>query len=272
MTGEPIRTAYEAGAYAVAMFTHARENTKRVITLIREQLGEGDEWRTRCKACELGERVLDLAETVISSRPDLVLVWRDCPECRVREAMKLSGVPENLTHATLDNWVVQVPQDQMVLTKAREFMAHQIGFLVVASPEFGNGKSHIAAALIRARLTATKARFITQAEVVRNLRRKYDDSRAEDVIRTLANVPFLALDDFGVSAGGRDEQPALYEILSDRYADKRPTVLTTNLSPDQFRGAIGARMASRLREATFAWIDVQGSGFRSGNRQTYLKR
>lgn len=275
MTEEP-KTAAEAGSSAPTLFVWARDNTARVLTLIREKLGPGDEWRARCKVCGSGERTLDLAETVISSRPDLVLVWHDCPECRVREALKLSGVPENLTHATLENWVVQVSADASVLVKAREFLANPVGFFVIASPEFGNGKSHVAAAILRETFetgfrSTAKVRFITQAEVLRGLRRKYDDSRAEDMVRSLSNVHFLALDDFGVSAGGRDEQPALYDILSDRYAEKRPTVLTMNLSPDQFRGAIGARMASRLREATFAWAEVRGPGFRSGNRKNYLK-
>ena len=271
-----IKTAAEAGSSAPTMFVMARENTRRVVALIREKIGPGDEWRAKCPDCAVGERTLNLPETVISSRPDLVLVWNDCPECRVRESLRVAGVPANLLHATLENWTVQVPEDAGVLTKARAFLASPVGFFVLASPEFGNGKSHVAAAMLRLTFEegyrqTSKVRYITQAEILRGLRRKYDDARAEDLVATLAQVPFLVLDDFGVSAGGRDEQPALYDILSDRYAEKRPTVLTMNLSPDQFRGAIGARMASRLRESTFAWADVRGPGYRAGNRKNYLK-
>jgi DNA replication protein DnaC len=276
MNEEP-KTAAEASGTAPTIMVRAFENTKRVMALIRAKLGPGDEWESVCQDCEVGQRFLDVAETVISSRPDLELVWRKCPECRIREKLRGYGVPENLIGATLGNWTPSEQRDIQSLGRVAAFADRPKGFLILSSPEYGNGKSHLAVGILRSvyltfRRNGVVVRFISQAQILESIRRRYDDPKAEDVKQTLAKVPFLVIDDVGVSGGGRDEGPALYDIISQRYDGLRPTVLTMNLSPEQFRDVIGARMASRLRQATNAWIDIHGPSFRAAKRNDYLDR
>lgn len=251
----------------------ARERSERMRRLITGELGpDPANWSRKCEACGIGVQCLDLTETTLASREQLTLIWSACRECDVREKMVRSGVPMNLIHATLDNWRIEDPRDEATIQKVREFAARPSGFMILASPDFGNGKTHLAAATLRTRIArGIRSRMMTAGMFLRDLRRRYDDGRAEDVVEVAATVPFLVFDEFGVSVGGKDEQPTLHDIFNERYSERLPTVITMNLTPDQFREAIGPRMASRLREATFAWLNVHGPSFRAGNRQTYLR-
>lgn len=229
-----------------------------------------------CDAC--GERVtINFRETVLRTGwgQELIPVWYECRECETRKVLVSAGVPENLMGASLSNWVVQAAEDYDVLRHALEFVERPVGFFIIQSPTFGNGKSHLAAGMLRSIFLTGFAphnaiRFITNNQVLKGLRRRYDDKRAEDVVTVTGQVRFLVLDELGVSEGGKDEGPALYEILSERYARKRPTVITTNKSPDEIRGIIGERMVSRLRESTYAWVTVAGPGYRAEKRGAYL--
>jgi len=276
------KKAANACTTATTIFSEARKHTLRVMECIRERYGPGfgpaeDQWRIQCKACDsIGHIELNLAETVIYSKPSLTPIWLECRECRVREWMRLCGVPGTLLGSTVGNWEVRCEKDGTAADMAYKFASQPVGFLVLSSETFGNGKSHLAVGILRRFFdrwkSARTVRFITQAEILRCIRRRYDDSRAEDVVQTLALVPFLVIDDVGVSSGGKDEKPALYEIISDRYADRRPTVMTTNHTPEEFRDMVGERMSSRLRESTYAWVTIHGSSYRAEKRNAYLGR
>jgi len=254
-----------------AIFTWARDHTERVMALIQDRFGL-DRF-SDCDVCK-GKISLDVAATVTASKPHLVPIWRACPECLVRDRMKRSGVPEMLLAARMDNWKVRADADKNVLGKVSGFLwGHSAGFLILASPEFGNGKTHLAVSVLREYAkVGTSARFTTQSEILRCIRRRYNNPNCEDVVLTLSEVKLLVIDDIGVSGGGKDEQPALYDIMAERYANRRKTVLTTNLSPDEFRDIISDRMSDRMREATFAWVTIHGASHRAEKRNAYLGR
>lgn len=255
----------------------ARAKTIRIAVAIEARFGAnpeaGDIW-SECEVCWFGERhrrKLDFAETVKASDKDLVPVWSACGECDIRKRMELAGVPQLYLPSKFDNWEMRDKRDGAAKTKATIFAEQKRGFLMIASPEFGNGKTHLAVAILREFVLARRrSRFITQGEVLLSVRDRYHDRNAEDIVRRLKEVPFLLVDDIGVSVGGRDEKPTLYEILSTRYVDLRPTVLTTNLTPDEFREMVGERMASRLREATFAWVEIHAKSGRKEARKQYI--
>ena len=67
----------------------------------------------------------------------------------------------------------------------------------------------------------------------------------------LAKVSRLVIDDLGaeyLDAKGF-YLSMLDEVLNDRYAAKRPTLMTTNLDRDGFKARYGERIADRVREA-----------------------
>lgn len=252
----------------------ARANTLRVRELIRAEFDtdpESYQIRVRCAKCGVDDVELDYAETVKASVTELRPVWFKCHECEIRDDLLSRGVPELYLGACLNNWEVRHSYDGYALSRARDFAKGHKGFFVLASETFGNGKTHLAIAIMRQfYLRGFASRFITQGEALLALRKQYRDREAEDIIGALKDVAFLVVDDVGVSVGGRDEKPALYEILSDRYVRQRPTVLTTNMRPDEVVSIVGEGMASRLRESTTAWVEIHAGSARKEKRKQYL--
>lgn len=246
----------------------------RLREMIQARLGDGP-YVGNCDTCgEKGQRTLDMTETAVRTGNDgpLWLVWTPCVECWTRERLQRAGVPENLLPARLDNWQVTDERDGRALERVREFAQGSHAVLMIESPEFGNGKSHLAVGVMRAFIERGRSvRFWTQARFLRDLRKRYDDRKAEDVVEAAQQCGLLVLDDIGLSVGGRDETPTLHEVLDERYGSKRPTVMTTNLQPEAFGEVIGPRMANRLREAMFGWIRIHGPSRRAGNRTNYLQ-
>jgi len=64
----------------------------------------------------------------------------------------------------------------------------------------------------------------------------------------LARPGLLVLDEVGVQHGSETERMLLTEIVNDRYADEKPTILISNLTMLEFTQVVGERVADRFKE------------------------
>jgi DNA replication protein DnaC len=180
-----------------------------------------------------------------------------------------SGVPRNMTHATIDNFVPRDAGEQNTLTTVRRFIACRSGFICLIGPDKGTGKSHLGVSILRA---SKRGRMLTQQELLNALRRTYRDERAEDIVAVCKRTPCLVLDEMGLSTGGRDEFPVIHDILSHRYNQEMKTVLIGNLaSKEELFAIIGERMQDRLAECGYAILRMAGASHRAEKRKAYLQ-
>ncbi len=180
--------------------------------------------------------------------------------------MVRAGVPQNLLKARLENWQHSTEAEATYPEKCREFIQVRRGFLLLLG-ELGTGKSHLAAAACR---QFKSAFFVTQSELLRRLRDTYQDKHAEDPVDRAQDASLFVLDECGLSGGGKDEQPMLHDILNHRYAQRKPTIITGNLSFEQLAGVVGDRMQDRLRESAFAILTFGGDSRRRDARDNYF--
>lgn len=204
-----------------------------------------------------------------------VLVFGPCPKCHAarierecRAALIKAGVPDNLCHATLENFHAETPEEREALARVKDYAEKACGFLCLFGRTFGTGKSHLAVAVLRA---VGRGRFLTQADFLRALRRTYNDMTAPDIVPLCQAASLLVLDEIGMSGGGQDELPALHEVLNYRYGHKKPTVLTGNITTAaEFTRILGPRLEDRMSEAVFARIVLEGKSKRASRRQSYI--
>jgi DNA replication protein DnaC len=118
----------------------------------------------------------------------------------------------------------------------------------------GRGKTFFMLTLIKELLTTARRplheiRFINASDLddrVSEEIRRYNS--ASYYLNSLIEVPFLFLDDFGVEGSKERAERNYYTILDKRLANRRPTVISTNLMDNEILTTFGSRIDSRLKQ------------------------
>ncbi len=90
----------------------------------------------------------------------------------------------------------------------------------------------------------------TTVDMYAKIREAYDDNgeTLEDAVRRYRCANLLILDDVGMEKTTEWSLERLAEIIDSRYNELLPTVITTNLTPEKLKAAVGDRVYDRIRE------------------------
>ncbi|MEV5604410.1 ATP-binding protein [Streptomyces sp. NPDC052299] len=116
----------------------------------------------------------------------------------------------------------------------------------------GTGKTHQAYGAIRTLLAAgVRLRWeaVTAADLYARLRPRPGFDSERD-LQSLMRCPLLLLDDLGAAKTSEWTEELTYRLINHRYDHLRPTLITSNLTTDALRAALGDRVASRLAQMT----------------------
>lgn len=99
------------------------------------------------------------------------------------------------------------------------------------------------------------ATFLTMRRFEATIEKSFKDKRHGEVLEGIIAAPFLVLDDFGKEKLTERLAVDLFAIIDERTADKRPTVITTNLNGELLEAKLAAvepslaeALVARLRE------------------------
>ncbi len=128
---------------------------------------------------------------------------------------------------------------------ARAFAEDPTGWLVLHGG-YGSGKTHLAAAVVNARLAqGSPALFVVVPDLLDHLRGAFapgSESSYDERFEAVKSAPLLVLDDLGTQAPTAWAAEKLFQLLNHRYTHRLPTVITTNHPPE----ALDDRLRSRL--------------------------
>jgi DNA replication protein DnaC len=144
----------------------------------------------------------------------------------------------------------------------------------------GTGKTHLAAAVVNARLAqGNVAVFVTVLELLADIRKTFDrpDTNSE-LLDLVKNIDMLVLDDLGAERITSWVSEQMFDIINARCMAKKQTVITTNYNPDKLiirmaacdkYGNVlddlpGKRIVSRLNEMCTI-VEVSGKDQRLGS-------
>lgn len=173
------------------------------------------------------------------------------------DILKTDGVPKRFRRAMPMADVTEATENVAIWRKTG-------GWCLMLSGPTGVGKSFAAAKWLWDHAVARRRRPHPMAS-----RRWYPAvllarlSQFDEEIEELNTRATLVIDDLGVEYADKtgNFRSRLDYLLDARYSEERPTIITTNLSPDHVSSRYGVRIVDRIRD---------GGGFcsiRSGSRR-----
>lgn len=116
----------------------------------------------------------------------------------------------------------------------------------------GTGKNMLAALICKTlALRGRKALHTTVSKLIRRVRETWGPNptkKESEAIGELLEPDLLVIDEVGVQMGTQNEQNILFEVINDRYENRRPTILITNLNSEGLQNFLGARILDRFFE------------------------
>lgn len=178
------------------------------------------------------------------------VIFGKCPLCLseksrilVNEKYREMGIPDRVMHATLDNYETEDnPAKIKALAKAKEQAQKKTGFLILRG-NVGTGKTHLAAAILKMR----GGLFVTEGDLVLELRNTYDKGGQEEMVRKYRTIKCLVIDELSREVKGTDIPLLLYRIFADRYDKNRETIITSNEPIGVIEEILGPRLTDRIR-------------------------
>ena len=115
--------------------------------------------------------------------------------------------------------------------------------------------------------------YTTGYALVRSIRdtwRKDSDVSESAVVNRYARADLLIVDEVGAQFGSEGERVQLFDILDQRYQQMLPTLIITNLNPQELRECLGDRSYDRLMEIGGSVVTFAGKSYR--RNQELLRR
>lgn len=144
---------------------------------------------------------------------------------------------------------------------------------LVFTGDFGTGKTGLAALCLYGRAALGESVIcIDWLDFAKRVQDGYTKGDASELIDMAATVDVLLIDECGRfrrDASGRptvipetaDKTGIFEQVIRQRYAMRRATIITTNLDPSQFELFLGQYVMERVSDLCH-WITVGGAGMR----------
>ena len=198
---------------------------------------------------------------------------------RARAAMvRAAGIPERYKDCNIWGWVHGMDQQKRVWQVVRDYCHNiadvlQVGRCLVFIGAPGTGKTHLACGIVRHVVEhGGTARYYTVADMVGTIRMAFAKDSAtteQESIEAMASYDVLVLDEVGRQTDSPHERETLFRVLDRRYANLRPVVLISNLSPQAFQDFMGQSIIDRLREAGGRFMRFDWLSHRSRKRPDF---
>ncbi len=211
-----------------------------------------------------------------------------CPDCKAanqrRAVFGRAAIPRRYVDATVKAYVAKDDAQRAVKAAIADYCRDidarlDRGDSILMAGHSGTGKSHLACAVARRALSCGRsALFIKARALVSDIRstwRKDSKETERDAIERYTKIDLLVIDEVGAQFGTEAEALHLFDVIGERYAEMRSTILISNLpftlTEAQRRAGkktiedyLGDAAFDRFREAgslaiPFSWASHRGS-------------
>lgn len=191
---------------------------------------------------------------------------------QVERRFQMSALPPRYLTRTFDNYRAETEGQQKALVVTQRYaenfdhcMETGAGMILAGRP--GTGKTHLACAIANDLIQQGRtALFITVASLLRKIRETYGNREGgkteQQVFNELRQIDLLIVDEVGVQRGTESEEHLLFEVLNERNAYYRPTILISNLNAKDMTAYVGERSMDRMREGGGKFVAFDWESYR----------
>jgi DNA replication protein DnaC len=132
----------------------------------------------------------------------------------------------------------------------------------------GTGKTHLAVAVARDIMRRGHSALFTSAlrmtRAVKETWRRDSPKTETQVVNDFVFPDLLIIDEIGVQFGSDTETQIVFDIINERYEERKPSILISNLMPAGVKQFVGDRVFDRLKEdggecIAFTWESHRGA-------------
>ena len=195
-------------------------------------------------------------------------------QIRLKQIINNSLMDERFRNSTFENWDLSKGNSKMMniglkyAEKFQEMKKEGIGLLIYGEP--GNGKTYVSSCIanrLMERLTPVICISVNGIlDKIKQTFNTWGSEGEETIIRSLSNADLLVLDDLGTEQDKDWPKTVIYNILDNRYRNRLPLIVTTNISLKELEAKYHKRTYDRLIEMC---TPVENDG--KSIRQIYAK-
>lgn len=193
---------------------------------------------------------------------------------RLARRLGSAMIPPRFQDKTFDSFKVDDEKQAKVLRVCRDYADnfnkhYNEGRSLLLLGNVGTGKTHLAAAIadqVIKQLGCT-ALYRTVYGILQYVKGSFDreaEYNEADAFAAFIEPHLLIIDEVGATKTTEFEQQTLFNIVNGRYEQQVPTIVISNLMPEELVTAMGERCVDRLREGggiaqIFTWGSVRKS-------------
>lgn len=176
------------------------------------------------------------------------------PEHLTRRRLRAVGVGERFLAARFSTYEpnsdVQRGALRLCIEYAMNFgVTSETPNLLIAGGDAGVGKTHLAVSVLAGCIAARKIRsayFVYVPEFLERIRRSFDTKEPQDILVRASETDLLVLDDLCAQRTTDWVQEQMNVLSNARWSAGKPTIITTNINPEDIGATLGPRAESRF--------------------------
>ena len=174
-----------------------------------------------------------------------------------------SGIGKRYLSVDINSFICETEEQKNILETVKQFITNPYGKNLWLVGVAGTGKTLLGAIICR----YLGAKYIKSYQLKDELdyARSFNAKKnPTEVIDDYANISVLIIDEVG-RYKNPIEQEHLFRLLNERYENKKPTVLISNMNKKEFGEYLGNPVVDRFRE-TCKSLEFTGTSYRAKER------
>jgi DNA replication protein DnaC len=207
-------------------------------------------------------------EITPSDEKEVEEYWAKVEQDRKADALeryKASGVPAKFYEESFETFATDTDAMKVVKTRVIEFAEKPRNRILILCGENGNGKTHLASSVIRecGGVFVVSSMLCVQYDSATSFKAKRS---REEILNYMSTCKMLVIDDCGKYPLNPElEKFLLSYIISARYSNNLPLVLTTNGKKEAFINFLGKAVYDRFTEVCTT-VEFNWGSYRKSKR------